>query len=105
MREMVRCANRSRTATSVPKGSIPCVTHRFLSGWLHVPYALTEPAVSMQRTEAKVLALVPHHADLFQAAVAAVVPEQPFPAVEDGERLVAGVVVPLAFPRLNDGVG
>ena len=48
--------------------------------------------------ETQVLALVRDQADLLHAAVAAVVPEQPLLAVEDGKRLVAGVVVPLASP-------
>ena len=40
LRSMVRCANRSRTATNVSKGSTPCVTHHFPSGSLHAPYSL-----------------------------------------------------------------
>jgi len=43
--------------------------------------------------EAEVFAVVQHDADLLEAAVTAVVPEQPFAAVEDGVRLVAGVGV------------
>ncbi|HKM56109.1 MAG TPA: hypothetical protein VJY33_22065 [Isosphaeraceae bacterium] len=53
----------------------------------------------------QVLALVDGHADLLQCLAPAVVPEQPLPAVEDGIRLVAGVVVPLAGTRSHDGVG
>ena len=39
---MVRCANRSRTAIGVFKGSTPCVTHHFPSGSLHAPYRLDD---------------------------------------------------------------
>ena len=44
-------------------------------------------------------------ADLFETAVAAVIPEQPIRAVEDGIRLVAGVVVPLVLAREDDRIG
>ena len=37
-REMVRYANRSRTAIHVPNGLTPCVTHHFRAGSLHAPY-------------------------------------------------------------------
>jgi hypothetical protein len=48
---------------------------------------------------------VNHDADLFQIPVAAVVPEQPFLAVEDGVRLVARVVVPSVCARNDDRIG
>src|SRR5208282_1360403 len=34
---MVRCANQSRSACRVVKGSTPCVTHHFAGGSLHAP--------------------------------------------------------------------
>ena len=45
-----------------------------------------------------------HHADLFQTAVAAVVPKQPFRAVEDCVGLVARVVIPFVFAGSHDGI-
>src|ERR1051326_2575746 len=42
--------------------------------------------------------------DLFESTVAAVIPKEPFLAVEDGERLVTGVVIPLVFTGTDDRV-
>ena len=53
----------------------------------------------LRTIEAQVFALVDGQADLLDAALAAVVPEQPASAVEDRERLVNGVVVPLVLGR------
>src|SRR5713101_3286207 len=55
--------------------------------------------------ESQVFAVVEHHADLLQRAVAAVAPQPPSLAVEDRVRLVTGVVVPLVAPRADDRVG
>ena len=44
-------------------------------------------------------------ADLFDATLAAVVPQQPLAAVEDRIRFVHGIVIPLVLAGTNDGVG
>src|SRR5215467_10122508 len=45
------------------------------------------------------------HADLFAITFPPVVPEQPAPAVEDRERLVDGIGVPLSRAGADNGVG
>ena len=45
-----------------------------------------------------------NHPNLFQRVVAAVVPEQPFLTIENGERLIARVVISLVLARSNNGV-
>ena len=55
--------------------------------------------------EAEVFSFVGGEADLFDGAVAAVEPEAPLEAVEEGERFVAGVGVPLPISWTDDGVG
>jgi hypothetical protein len=43
-------------------------------------------------------------ADLFEAVVAAVVPEKPFLSVKNRERFVTGIVVPFVFAGTDDRI-
>src|SRR5262245_40827882 len=58
-----------------------------------------------QSLEAQVLPLVRRQPDLLDAALAAVVPQQPLLPVVDRIRLVNGVVVPLTLAGPDDGIG
>jgi len=44
-------------------------------------------------------------ADLFQSAVPAVIPQQPFLSVENGAGFITGIVIPFVQARANDRVG
>ncbi len=52
----------------------------------------------------QILTFVNDDANLLQAAVPPVIPQQPFRAVEEGVRLVTGVVVPFVLARKDDGI-
>src|SRR5690348_5078906 len=56
-------------------------------------------------SKAQFLPLAEGQPDLLDDALAAVVPEQPLPAVEDRIRLVGSVPVPLPLARADDRVG
>src|SRR6266851_1122307 len=58
----------------------------------------------MSVREAQVFAFVGGYADLFGAAMAAVVPEQPAFPIEDRIRLICRIVVPAVWGGADDGV-